>query len=92
MAQFLSPNPLNDIRRHMPKAVKGLIEGEEVFILMSKQKGGKPDHWDRFIADPSFMTLLRVYDSGNKEAFDMLAGEGFRVTLLAPNNPTMKME
>jgi hypothetical protein len=51
---------------------------------MSEQKGGKPHHWDRCIASPDFMTLLRVYDSGNKEAFDMM--EGFRVTLLAPKN------
>jgi hypothetical protein len=51
---------------------------------MSKKKGGKPHHWDRCIAGPEFMTLMRVYDSGNEEAFDMMVGK--KVALLAPKS------
>jgi hypothetical protein len=78
-----SLEPIMDtIRQQHPKAIGGGIDGEEIFILMSNKKRGKPDHWDRWIADQNFMTLLRVYDSGNQEAFDML--DGFKVALLAP--------
>jgi hypothetical protein len=50
-------------------------------------KKGRPHHAVRYVASPSFMTAVRVADSG-LDNLEMLCGQtGFEVTLLAPAQP-----
>jgi hypothetical protein len=78
------PEPIvNALRQHFPRLLLGDIEGDDVYLLMT-DKRGRPHHAVRYIAGPSFMTAVRVCESGLDNLL-MLCGEtGFRLELLTP--------
>lgn len=78
------PEPIiHALRRHFPRLLLGDIEGDDVYLLMA-DKRGRPHHAVRYIAVPSFMTAVRVCESGLDNLL-MLCGEtGFGLELRAP--------
>jgi hypothetical protein len=81
------PDPIvNMLRERLPKLLYAVLEGEnDVYLLMANKKG-LLDHAVHYVAGPSFMTAVRVCESG-LDNLAMLWGDGFEMTLHPPAQP-----
>jgi len=78
------PPPLvNALRRQFPKLLDAFLEGENNVHLLMADKRGRPHHVERYIADPAFLTAVRVADSGLDNLRMLVQGGGFQMTLEA---------
>jgi len=79
------PEPLeNMLRERFPKLIAAFIEGENDVYLLMADKRGQPHHAVHYVAAPSFMTAVRVYDGGADNLEMLCEGTGFQMMLLAP--------
>jgi hypothetical protein len=84
MKQRSIPIPImNVLRRHFPRLMHGVIEGDNVYLVMTN-KVGQHHEAIHYRASPEFMTAVRVAESG-VDNLKMLFGEaGFQMGLLVP--------
>jgi hypothetical protein len=83
-AQRHIPAPLmNVLREQFPQLIHGVLEGEDVFLVMADKKG-RPREAVHYRASAEFMTAVRVAESGVDNLLMLIGRSGFKMTLLAP--------
>jgi hypothetical protein len=78
------PEPLvNMLREQFPRLLDAVLEDKnDVYLLMADKKG-RPHHAVHYVAGPSFMTAVRVCESGLDNLAVLWEG-GFEMTLHPP--------
>jgi hypothetical protein len=86
---WISRRPVPDpimiaLRRNFPRLVHAEIEGENDIYLLIADKRGRPHHAVHYVASPSFMTAVRVAESGLNNLLMLVEKGDFKIELLAP--------